>query len=60
MDKPMDDIEMYIPILIHTITPSIDYNWWLKRLDSQLIIPTNRNSIKVDKLFKPTNKETLL
>ena len=33
--------------------PSIDYNLWLKRLDTQ-------NSIKVSKVVKPTNKKTLL
>ena len=54
MDKPMDDIEMYIPILIHTITPSIDYNWWLKRLDTQLVEPTNQNLFKVYKIIKKT------
>ena len=29
------------------ITPSIDYNWWLERLDTQLNKPTNQNSFKV-------------
>ncbi len=38
-----DDELMQIPILIHKITPSIDYNWWLKRLDTDLIEPTKQN-----------------
>ena len=38
-------------------TPSVDYNEWLKRLDTQLNEPTNLNSIKVLKVFEPTNKK---
>ena len=29
-------------IIIHKITPYLDYNQWLKRLDTQLIEPTNQ------------------
>ena len=29
----------------------------IKRLDTQLNIPTNKNSIKVTKIVKPTNKK---
>ena len=31
-------------------------NYWLKRLDTQLIEPTNQNLIKVPKVVKPLNK----
>ena len=31
--------------MIYKITPSIDHNQWLKRLDTQLNEPTNENSI---------------
>ena len=31
-------------MMIHKITPSKDYNNWLKRLDTQLNEPTNPNS----------------
>ena len=27
----------------HTITPSLDYNQWLKRLDTQPNVPTNQS-----------------
>ena len=47
-------------MLIHKITPSVDYNSWLKRLDPQLTKPTNQNSIKVPKVVEPSNKKTLL
>ena len=33
-------------MMIHKITPSVDYNLWLKRLVTQL----NQNSIKVPKV----------
>ena len=39
------------------ITPSVDFNQWLKRLETNE--PTNQNSIKVPKVVKPTNKKTL-
>ena len=48
---------MYITMIIHKITPSIDYNWWLKRLDTQLVEPTNPNLFKVFKIIKTTNKK---
>ena len=37
----------------------IDYNKWLKRVDTQLNKPTNKNSIKVPKLTEPTKKNLL-
>ena len=46
---------MYIPNY-DTYTPSVDYNNWLKHLDTQLNEPTNQNSIKVLKVVNPTNK----
>ena len=47
-------------MLIHKITPSVDYNLWLKRLDPQLTEPTNQNSKKIPKVVEPSNKKTLL
>ena len=47
-------------MMIQKITPFVDYNWWLKRLYTQLIEPINQNSIKVPKVVKPKNKKTLL
>ena len=44
-------------MLINKNTLYVDYNQWLKRLDTQLNEPNNQNVVlKVD---KPTNKETL-
>ena len=40
---------MYITtytMIIHNIIPSVDYNCWLKHLDTQLKEPTNQNLIK--------------
>ena len=34
-------------MVIVKITPSVVYNWWLERLDTQLNKPTNQNSLKV-------------
>ena len=51
---------MYIPNGDTQITPSVDYNLWLKRLDTQLDETTKQNSIKVPKVVKPMNKKTLL
>ena len=47
-------------MLTHKITPSVDYNYWLKRLDTQFNKPTIQKSLKVPKVVKPTNKKTLL
>ena len=38
------------------MNPSIDNNYWLKRLDTQLNETTNQNLIVVPKVVKPTNK----
>ena len=44
----------------HIITPSVDYNQWLERLDTQLNKPSNQNSSKVPKVIKSMSKKTLL
>ena len=44
------------PLMIHKITPSLGYNWLLKRFDKQL----NKPTIKVTKVVKPTHKNTFL
>ena len=46
-------------IRINKITPAVDYNQWLKRLDAQLNKTPNQNSITVPMVVKPTNKKTL-
>ena len=38
------------------MNPSIDYNYWLRRLDTQLNETTNQNLIVVPKVVKPMNK----
>ena len=38
------------PMIIHTFTPSEDYNGGLKRLDTKLNASINQNSIKVPKV----------
>ena len=45
----MDDNLMYIANYDTQITPSVYYNQWLKRLDTQLNEPANQNLIKVPK-----------
>ena len=54
------DRSMAEKFMIHKITPSVDYNWWFKRLDTQLNESTNQNIIKVFKVVNITNKKTLL
>ena len=36
---------------IHKVNHYVDYNCWLKRLDTQLKKPTNENSSKTPKLL---------
>ena len=43
--------------MIHTFTSSVDYNLWLKRLDTQLKNPTIKFT-KIPKVLKLTNKKT--
>ena len=47
-------------MIIHKIPTSVDYNYWLKRLDTQLNETTNQNSLKVPKVVNPMNKKTIL
>ena len=42
---------MYIPNDMYKVTPSVDCNQGLKRLDNQLIETTNQNSMKPPKLL---------
>ena len=35
-------------------------NLWLKHLDTQLIKPTNQNSVKVTKVVKSTTKKNVI
>ena len=39
-------------IISHKITPFVDYNKWLKRLDTQLNEPTNQNKADSPKLLR--------
>ena len=48
---PNDDIQFI---------PSVDYNQWLKRWDTQLNESNNQNSLKVPRVIQSTNKKTLL
>ena len=43
--------------MIHKITPSLDYNKWLKRLDANSMEPINQSLIKVPKVIDPANKK---
>ena len=44
-------------MMIHKITPSGDYNYWLKRFDIELDKSTNQNTLKVPKIVISTNKK---
>ena len=44
-------------MMIHKIIVSVDYNKWLKGLDTELNEPTNQ---LVPKIVKPTNKTLLI
>ena len=56
----MDDKHMFIPNNVKQITPFVDYNQLWKRLNTQLNEPINKNSRKVHKVNKLTNKKKLL
>ena len=45
--------------MIHKIPSSVDYNYLLKRSDTQHNESINQNSLKVPKVGKATNKKTL-
>ena len=51
---------LYLPNDETKIAPSVDSNYWLERLDTQLNETTNQNSIKVPKVVEPTNMKMLL
>ena len=51
---------MYIPYYDTQNTSSVDYNKWLKHLNTQFNEPTNQSSIKVPKVVQQTNKKALL
>ncbi len=53
----MADKLMYIPNDDTQIIPFLDYNYWLKHLDTE---STNQNSLKVPNVVTPTNKKTIL
>ena len=55
----MDDKFIYITIMIHKITPVVDYNYWLKHFDTQLNDHLIKIKLKVPKVAVPTNKKTL-
>ena len=55
----MADKFMCIPNDDTQITPSVDYNLWLKSLNTQHNESIIKNQ-KVPKVSKPTNKETLI
>ena len=57
MDKTMADKLMYIPNEDTQIIHCVDYNQWLKRLDTQLNEPIYQSSIKVHKVVKLTIKK---
>ena len=59
-DKTIADKLMFITNQKTHNHPSVDFNQQLKRLDTQLNERTNQNSIKVSKVFKPTNKKSFL
>ena len=47
------------PMMIHNITPSVDYNNWLKCLDTQLNEPTKQIN-NGPQVVEPTFEKTLL
>ena len=51
---------MFIPNDDTQITLSVDYNYWLKRLNTNLNQPTNQNKLEDPKFGQPTNKKRLL
>ena len=48
----MADKLMYIPNDDAQNFPSVDYNKWLNRLNTQINKPANKNSVKVPKVIK--------
>ena len=56
----MDEKFMYIPNDDTQNNSSVDYNQWLKRQETQLNKPTNKNSIKVPNVDRLKNKKILI
>ena len=52
----MADKVIYTPIVLN---PSVDLNYWLKRLDTSIFKQPYHNIIKVPKVCKPKNKNIL-
>ena len=50
-DKSMENNLSTSPQIVNKITAFIDYNQWLKRLETQLDEPTNQNSLKLQRLI---------
>ena len=50
-------INLFTSPMINKITPFVDCNYCLKRLDTQLNEPTNQNLIKFPKVVKLTKKD---
>ena len=55
-EQTIDEKLIYIP----KVTPSVDYNYWLKSLDTTSLKPIFHNSIKVATIFEQTNEITFL
>ena len=47
-------------MMVHKIAPTVDYNLWLKPLDTQLNKTNNQNLMQVPKVVHPMNKKTFL
>ena len=47
-------------MLIHKINPFVDYNSWLKCLNTQFNESNNQNQLKSPNVIKPTNKKMFL
>ena len=45
---------------IHKFTPSVDYNWWVKRLDTQLNEQTKSKLIKIPESCKAYELENVI
>ena len=47
-------------MMIHKITPFVDYNYWFVRQNTHPNDLTNQNATKVPNYFKSINKKTSL
>ena len=46
-------------MFMQKIIPSVEINLWIKRFDTELNRPTNKNSLIIPKVVKPMNKKPL-